>query len=226
MDNVLQYAGKRVIITGAASGVGVLTAQILVDLGAEVHTIDTKKPDVTGLASFTECDLREPDQITAAVDRIGKVVNALFNCAQPPPTFSNLDVMLVKFCGLRHLTERVIPNLVEGAAIASVASTAGTNWLERLQTLTPLLETEDFAAARSWCEGHSDEITDAFSTSSAAITAYTARRAAALAKQGIRINCVATGGAVAEAHAWPLLLLNSPRASLVTGEVVRVEPHS
>jgi NAD(P)-dependent dehydrogenase (short-subunit alcohol dehydrogenase family) len=226
MDNVLQYAGKRVVITGAASGVGVVSAQILVDLGAEVHTIDTKKPDVTGLASFTECDFREPEQITAAVDRIGKVVNALFNCAEPPKTFSDLDVMLVRFCGLRHLTERVVPNLVEGSAIASVASTGGTGGRDTSPKLTPLLETDGFAAARTWCETHADEITDAYDMSSEAIAAYVARQAPALAKHGIRINCVATGRVVAERHAWPLLFLNSPRASSVSGEVLRVEPLS
>ena len=55
-----------------------------------------------------------PTQIDDAVAKIGKVVDSLFNCAGLPNTFSNLDVMLVNFCGLRHLTERVIPNIVEG----------------------------------------------------------------------------------------------------------------
>ena len=60
---MLGYEGKRVIVTGAASGMGAATARILVELGAEVHAIDIKKPDIAGLASFTECDLREPAQI-------------------------------------------------------------------------------------------------------------------------------------------------------------------
>ena len=51
----------------------------------------------------------------------------LFNCAGVPNTFPDLDVMLVNFCGLRHLTERVVPKMLEHAdsAIASIASTAG-----------------------------------------------------------------------------------------------------
>ena len=53
MKDVLGYEGKRVIVTGAASGMGAATAEILVDLGAEVHAIDIKKPDLSGLASFT-----------------------------------------------------------------------------------------------------------------------------------------------------------------------------
>ncbi|MGH8978575.1 MAG: SDR family NAD(P)-dependent oxidoreductase, partial [Acidimicrobiia bacterium] len=79
--DVLGYTGKRVIVTGAASGIGAATTTLLVELGAEVHTLDLRKPDVAGFASFTECDLREPQQIDAAVDRIGSVVNMLFNCA-------------------------------------------------------------------------------------------------------------------------------------------------
>jgi NAD(P)-dependent dehydrogenase (short-subunit alcohol dehydrogenase family) len=246
MDDTLRYAGKRVIVSGAASGMGAATAEILVELGAEVHAIDIKKPDVTALASYTECDLREPAQIDAAVDRIGSVVNALFNCAGLPNTFPDLDVMLVNFCGLRHLTEAVIPRMIEGSAIASIASTAGIGWMQNMALLFELLATPDFAAARAWCEAHPDELRNAYGLSKEAINAYTAQRSFALAQQGIRLNCLNPGPtdtpmmpefekavgkqymddfpvplgrhAVAAEQAWPLVFLNSPRASFVTGE--------
>src|SRR5262245_25114319 len=152
MKDVLGYEGKRVIVSGAASGMGAATAELLVELGAEVHALDIKKPDVTGLASYTETDLREPEQIDAAVAKIGKIVDSLFNCAGLPNTFSNLDVMLVNFCGLRHLTETVVPNLIEGGAIASIASAAGIGWLMNMDVLGSLLATPDFASAKAWCE--------------------------------------------------------------------------
>ncbi len=251
MVDVLQYEGKRVIITGAASGMGAATAQILVDLGAEVHTIDIKKPDLAGLASFTECDLREPAQIDDAINKIGKIVNGLFNCAGLPNTFAPLDVMLVNFCGLRQLTEAVIPNMIEGSAIACIASTAGIGWMQNMELLFGLMLTPDFAAARTWCEEHPKELANAYGLSKEAINAYTAYRSFALAKQGIRINCVNPGPtdtpmmpefekavgkqymddfpvplgrhAVAEEQAWPMVFLNSPRASYLTGHQLDVD---
>jgi NAD(P)-dependent dehydrogenase (short-subunit alcohol dehydrogenase family) len=245
VKDVLQYEGKRVIVTGAASGMGAATAQILVDLGAEVHTIDIKKPEVAGLASFTECDLREPDRIAETVAKIGKIVNALFNCAGLPNTFPNLDVMLVNFCGLRALTEAVIPLMVEGSAIASIASTAGIGWTANLELLSGLTATPDFAAAKAWCEAHPGQIANAYGLSKEAINAYTALRSFTLARDSIRINCVNPGPtdtpmmpefekaigkkymdefpvplgrhAVAAEQAWPMVFLNSPRSSFVTG---------
>jgi NAD(P)-dependent dehydrogenase (short-subunit alcohol dehydrogenase family) len=245
VKDVLQYEGKRVIVTGAASGMGAATAQILVDLGAEVHTIDIKKPEVAGLASFTECDLREPDRIAETVAKIGKIVNALFNCAGLPNTFPNLDVMLVNFCGLRELTEAVIPLMVEGSAIASIASTAGIGWTANLELLSGLTATPDFAAAKAWCEAHPGQLANAYGLSKEAINAYTALRSFTLARDSIRINCVNPGPtdtpmmpefekaigkkymdefpvplgrhAVAAEQAWPMVFLNSPRSSFVTG---------
>jgi NAD(P)-dependent dehydrogenase (short-subunit alcohol dehydrogenase family) len=105
----LGYEGKRVIVAGAASGIGVAVAQLVVELGAEVHAVDVKKPEVAGLASFTECDLDDPQQIAAAVKKIGKIVNALFACAGD--TYA--------------MTEAVIPNMIEGSAIVSIGTLPG-----------------------------------------------------------------------------------------------------
>jgi NAD(P)-dependent dehydrogenase (short-subunit alcohol dehydrogenase family) len=40
MDDVLGYAGKRAVVTGAASGMGAATVEVLGRLGAEVVGLD------------------------------------------------------------------------------------------------------------------------------------------------------------------------------------------
>lgn len=60
-------------------------------------------------------------------------VFALFNCAGvPSPPFAARDTVLINFSGLRYLTEGLMPRMEQGAAIASIASTAGMGWQAKL----------------------------------------------------------------------------------------------
>jgi uncharacterized protein YbjT (DUF2867 family) len=107
--DTLRYAGQRVIVTGAAGGVGEAVTTLLVELGAEVHALDVRRPQARGLASITETDLRDREQVEAAAKRIGAIVNGLFHCA-------SVDVD-----ALRDLLEHAVPNMIPGSAIVAAA---------------------------------------------------------------------------------------------------------
>src|SRR6202012_2937287 len=134
MTEYMTYKHKRVVVSGCFSGMGEATAKLLLELGAEVHGLDYK-PSTLRLASFTQMDLRDPASIDAAAAKIGGKVDALFNCAGLPQTAPPVDVMKVNFCGARRLTERIVPLMGPGGAIASISSVAGMGWSRRIPVI-------------------------------------------------------------------------------------------
>lgn len=190
MKDILGYNGKRVVVTGASSGMGEATAHGLVDLGAEVYALSGREPKVP-VKKFIRMDLKDKASIDAAVKQIDGNIDALFNCAGIPggPSFTNLDVTMVNFVGHRHLTETFLPRMKSGGAIASVASLGGMAWQKHLHNVNALLATPGFDEARAWLEANS-EANNGYAFSKQCIIAYVKTRAVELAKKNIRINCL------------------------------------
>ncbi len=246
----LGYKNKRVIVSGCFSGMGEATARHLLELGAEVHGLDFKE-SALDLASFNQVDLRDPSTIDGAIDKIGGKVDALFNCAGLPQTAPPMDVMKVNFAGTRYVTEKVLPLMSEGGAVASISSNGGMGWSRRIPVLMELVSQQGYDDAIQWCEQHPDEVKEGYAFSKEAIIVWTMLNSSRLIKQGIRINCIlpgptetpmishfkqASGDAVVDAAMQPinrpstpdeqaaaLVFLNSPVASYVNGVAMPVD---
>jgi NAD(P)-dependent dehydrogenase (short-subunit alcohol dehydrogenase family) len=250
-SNILGYENTRVVVTGCASGMGEATARMLGELGAEVHAIDVNRPSIPH-AEYYETDLRDPEAIDATVARLHAAgpINRLFNCAGVPHTTGPLNCMLVNWVGLRYLTEGLLPNIVDGGAIASISSDAGISYQANLETIHQMLALGDPVEAAAWCKAHPESIREGYSFSKECIIVWTMMRALDLAQERrIRINCIAPSptdtafmvptiaeigqefidryphalvGRMAspEEQAGPLVLLNSDLAAIVTGTVL------
>ena len=190
--DVLGYAGKRVLVSGCFSGMGNATARMLIDLGAEVHGIDYKQVDLP-LASCTQIDLRDPDQIRGVASAIGGRVDALFNCAGLPQTATPTDVMKVNYAGTRLLTETIIPLMPEGGAIASISSNGGLGWSRRMPVLMELIAIADYADQMAWIESHAEQVSEGYSFSKELIIAWTLLMSNRLVDRKLRINCTMPG---------------------------------
>ena len=129
-DDPWGYLNRRVVVTGAASGMGAAACEILVHLGAAVVGVDVQDINTTGLAETHAVDLSDPTAIdaTAAAIAAGGAVDALFNIAGTPGTADARTILAINFCGLHRLTEALIPLMPPGSAICSVGSTAAVNW--------------------------------------------------------------------------------------------------
>lgn len=189
MRDLLGYAGRTVVVSGAATGMGAAAARTLVELGAEVHALDLK-PVTAPVQRAHEVDLRDPDSIDAAVAALPARVDRLFHCAGlPGAPFSNLDTMLVNFVGLRHLNEALIPRIPEGGAITAITSVAGMGFRKNLEAVKALCGTRGFAAGRAWCEANPDQA-NGYLFSKQCIIWYTMVRAVELVERRIRMNCL------------------------------------
>jgi len=237
----------RVVVSGGGgAGMGAATVTELANLGAEIHVLDLKDPPVA-VASHQSVDLKDADATAAAVEKIGGTVHALFNCAGlPGPPFSDLDTMILNFVAMRHLAELCADRMTEGGAIASISSTAGTGYLANIAKWMPLVTTQGFAAAKTWCEEHPADIATGYAPSKEAIIVWTMYAAMGLAKRDIRVNCISPGPtdtpmmpafedlagkemidtftaglgrrSTPEEQAYPLIFLNSRAASYISGE--------
>jgi NAD(P)-dependent dehydrogenase (short-subunit alcohol dehydrogenase family) len=252
VEDVLGYEGRHAVVTGAASGMGAATAELLTALGAQVTALDVQNVALPVSASH-HLDLTDRASIDAVVAQIDGPVDAVFSVAGlPGPPHSDLDTVTVNFIGARHLIESLVPLMPEGAAVTTVASNAGLGWQEDLDALLPLVTTAGFDEARDWCRAHPEAIASGYLPSKKFVNAWVAWRSAALlSERGIRLNCTNPGPtdtammptfeeqagkelidaflgpsgrrSTAEEQAWPLLFLNSPRAAYISGEALHVD---
>lgn len=247
-----RYDGRRVVVTGCASGIGAHLAGQLADLGAHVIGLDLCRPEQSP-AEFIEMDLADGDSIDRAVGAIDGPVDALFNVAGVSSGIGDpLRVVTINFLGMRHFTEALLPRMPEGSAVANVSSLAAADYLANVAVTAGLVRTGSMADGISWCRANPQALADGgYRLSKEAIILYGMTNALPLGRRGIRINC--TGPGVTETpildqlraaygrdylDAFPTLLghvcgpdeqasvlvfLNSPAASYISGQVIWVD---
>lgn len=181
-----RFAGKTVIVTGAAGGIGAATAARIAREGGRVIAVDLSAERLAEFAATLEGldvttvagDITSQDSIDEIVAAAGGTIHGLANVAGINDDFSPLHetsdamwekVLEVNLTGTFKLTRAVLPLMLEAAAgsIVNVASEA---------------------ALRGSASGN------AYTVSKHAVVGLTKSAAFMYGPQGIRVNAVAPGG--------------------------------
>jgi NAD(P)-dependent dehydrogenase (short-subunit alcohol dehydrogenase family) len=195
ITDLLGYEGKRVVVTGAASGMGRAAVEYLAELGAEIIALDVA-PMQDGVWTAIQVDLGSRESIDSVVDTIGSPVHALFNVAGlAGGRGREKPAMMVNFFGLRYLTERLIPVMPPGSAIVNVSSLAGYRYLIAREQNEPILALATMEEAEEWLDDDDhQELFNGYGTSKELLNLWTVTSCKELAEShGIRINVVAPG---------------------------------
>jgi NAD(P)-dependent dehydrogenase (short-subunit alcohol dehydrogenase family) len=185
MNNPLDLSGKTVLVTGASAGIGRSTAVLLSRLGARIvlsarnaDRLEQTAGEMDGSGHYIAAlDLANPNEISGwmagVIEAVGPLSGLAF-CAGVAPImpirFLSLkqfeEVMRVNFYSAAMLLKEFARKRVhqEAASVVFVASVAGMRG----------------KAARS-----------AYGASKGALIAFAKSAAVELAKEGIRVNCVA-----------------------------------
>ncbi len=190
----MSLENKKIVVTGAASGIGAETVKTLKTQGATVIGVDRNEPK-ENVDQFIRADLGDPDSIAAAVDAVASGIDALCNIAGLPPTKDRVAVLKVNFLGLRHFTELMIGKLNDNASIVNVASLAGLGWPQAGEQIKAFLAHRDFNAVEAFCDenGVGNEGGRSYFFSKESLIVWTMMNRWTWRDRGIRMNCVSPG---------------------------------
>ncbi|WP_108783246.1 SDR family NAD(P)-dependent oxidoreductase [Pontivivens insulae] len=191
-------AGKSVIVTGAASGVGLAIARKFVSEGARVmladiddHKLDAEvkalRKDEDRVQQFS-CDLREKLSIANLMastidhfDRVDILVNAARQVISSDPLDPSSDVF-------DQLMQQNVKNSLRLSQMVAKKMIAQAEETGETRNVGAIVNVTSIAAQRTLPE------LLAYSVSCAALDQMTRSLAVALAKDGVRVNGIALGG--------------------------------
>jgi NAD(P)-dependent dehydrogenase (short-subunit alcohol dehydrogenase family) len=186
--------GKTIVITGVSSGIGARTAELALQLGADVIGIDRRVPEAT-MESFIEGDLSTGAGVDEIVTHLPPRFDALCNVAGVSGTLGAAKTLAINFYGLRELSLAAAPRLREGGAIVSVASIAGYGWRANLERAKALVGVSGFPEKPDVAGNYVVNDAEGYPVSKEALLLWTLRAAHQdpFRARGIRVNAISPG---------------------------------
>ena len=193
MGNLLDFTGKRILVTGAASGIGRATALLLSQQGADLILLDLNKEGLEELRpQIKDSDVLLPVDLLNTSEMIPKVENAVKSVGPIDGmalVAGMLNASLLKFVkeDLWEKIEKV--NLYSTIELAKLYSKKG---------IRPIGVGGAIVTVSSYCGQVGTVASVCYSATKAGLIGVTKALAVELAPKGIRVNCVSPGTVMTE----------------------------
>lgn len=191
------YEGKKVIVAGGSSGMGLAAVEMLLELGAKVTVLDLKEcPKPVEKMIIT--NMLKKDSIDAAIQQLPEKIDRLFVChGMAAFPGRDIDVVMCNFVSQRYLDDALLPRIPDFGAICHIASFGGYGWQRSWQKVTKMLNTKTWDEAYDWLKANEKDIPDpdAYSFSKKCLVGYVKSSAwkPELLDRRIRINAISPG---------------------------------
>jgi NAD(P)-dependent dehydrogenase (short-subunit alcohol dehydrogenase family) len=179
-----------VLVTGAASGIGLATVEQLVADGRKVIGLDRRESPA---CETRLCDLGYPASIDSAAASLPEALSGLANVAGVPGTAPAETVLRVNFLGARHLTAAVAARLVAGSPVVNVASVVAARDPAPRETVAEFLATKGFDDGLAWLADRPMSGAEAYKFSKQALIEWTLIASVKLRERGVRVLSVSPG---------------------------------
>ncbi len=135
MKQGFDFEGLSAVVTGAGSGIGFATVQMLKERGAKVYGLDLQEGELAGTAIFIKCDIGNTESVNNAFAQIPSLDILINNAGigatgtvETSPDEEWLSVFNVNVFGLARTSRAALPLLRKSkvAAIVNTCSGAAT----------------------------------------------------------------------------------------------------
>lgn len=154
------FEGKKVVITGAASGMARAATELLIALGAEVHAIDLNPIDLP-VAKAYQANLAEKEEIERIVTELPDHIEAFFSCHGVSHVLGR-EILLSKinFLGQKYMTELLVPKMNEWGSVTYISSIGAFGWEQDFKNCRELIEQPTWEDSIKWYESHMELLRD------------------------------------------------------------------